>query len=197
MQPLRCSINVTLDGCCDHRAMLADEYRPRHASGDTDPVLDRFSRTPLPSLTDLYRRKPMSSPPLAEAGPVLARGMKFAVEPPQERLPCAKTVQVRVAEVLPLIAGATVVVVPSGRVTRREVRAGCSRAVVAGEGDRRSRGRSDPDRGQERCRQYEPEDSPLHGSLLSDVRKILRHDRSPARRAAREVGALNAQGPTC
>jgi dihydrofolate reductase len=25
MRPLRYSINVTLDGCCDHRAMLADE----------------------------------------------------------------------------------------------------------------------------------------------------------------------------
>ncbi len=25
MRPLRYSINVTLDGCCDHRAMFADE----------------------------------------------------------------------------------------------------------------------------------------------------------------------------
>src|SRR5215203_3047198 len=25
MQPLRYSINVTLDGCCDHRAVVADE----------------------------------------------------------------------------------------------------------------------------------------------------------------------------
>src|SRR5215207_4656536 len=25
MRPLRYSINVTLDGCCDHRAMIADE----------------------------------------------------------------------------------------------------------------------------------------------------------------------------
>ncbi|PZR69785.1 MAG: deaminase, partial [Candidatus Dormiibacter spiritus] len=24
-RPLRYSINVTLDGCCDHRAMVADE----------------------------------------------------------------------------------------------------------------------------------------------------------------------------
>src|SRR5262249_14359046 len=31
MQPLRYSINVTLDGCCDHRAMLADEELHRHA----------------------------------------------------------------------------------------------------------------------------------------------------------------------
>jgi dihydrofolate reductase len=32
MQPLRYSINVTLDGCCDHRAMIADEDLHRHAT---------------------------------------------------------------------------------------------------------------------------------------------------------------------
>ncbi len=31
MRPLRYSINVTLDGCCDHRAVLADEDLHRHA----------------------------------------------------------------------------------------------------------------------------------------------------------------------
>src|SRR4051812_43635100 len=31
MRPLRYSINVTLDGCCDHRVMLADEALHRHA----------------------------------------------------------------------------------------------------------------------------------------------------------------------
>jgi dihydrofolate reductase len=31
MQPLRYSINVTLDGCCDHRVMIADEDLHRHA----------------------------------------------------------------------------------------------------------------------------------------------------------------------
>ncbi len=31
MQPLRYSINVTLDGCCDHRAIPADEELHRHA----------------------------------------------------------------------------------------------------------------------------------------------------------------------
>jgi dihydrofolate reductase len=30
MRPLRYSINVTLDGCCDHRAMLTDEELHRH-----------------------------------------------------------------------------------------------------------------------------------------------------------------------
>ena len=31
MRPLRYSINVTLDGCCDHREMVADEDLQRHA----------------------------------------------------------------------------------------------------------------------------------------------------------------------
>ena len=31
MRPLRYSVNVSLDGCCDHRAMLADEELHRHA----------------------------------------------------------------------------------------------------------------------------------------------------------------------
>src|SRR3982751_2111120 len=32
MRPLRYSINVTLDGCCDHRVMIADEDLHRHAA---------------------------------------------------------------------------------------------------------------------------------------------------------------------
>ncbi|MGH9861240.1 MAG: dihydrofolate reductase family protein, partial [Candidatus Acidiferrales bacterium] len=36
MQPLRYSINVTLDGCCDHRAIPADEELHRHAVENLD-----------------------------------------------------------------------------------------------------------------------------------------------------------------
>jgi dihydrofolate reductase len=36
MRPLRYSINVTLDGCCDHRAMSADEDLHRHAVENLD-----------------------------------------------------------------------------------------------------------------------------------------------------------------
>ena len=32
MRPLRYSINVTLDGCCDHRAIVPDEDMHRHAA---------------------------------------------------------------------------------------------------------------------------------------------------------------------
>jgi dihydrofolate reductase len=34
MRPLRYSINITLDGCCDHRAMFTDEELHRHAAGN-------------------------------------------------------------------------------------------------------------------------------------------------------------------
>jgi hypothetical protein len=34
MRLLWYSINVTLDGCCDHRAILADEDLQRHAIGN-------------------------------------------------------------------------------------------------------------------------------------------------------------------
>src|SRR5262249_19125120 len=36
MRPLRYSINVTLDVCCDHRAMIADEDLHRHAVENLD-----------------------------------------------------------------------------------------------------------------------------------------------------------------
>lgn len=42
MQPLRYSINVTLDGCCDHRVIIADEELHRHAAeniGQADALL--------------------------------------------------------------------------------------------------------------------------------------------------------------
>ena len=50
MRPLRYSINVTLDGCCDHRAMLADEDLHRHAVENlvqADALL--FGRMTLPN----------------------------------------------------------------------------------------------------------------------------------------------------
>ena len=36
MRPLRYSINVTLDGCCDHREVVADEDLHRHAAENLD-----------------------------------------------------------------------------------------------------------------------------------------------------------------
>ena len=36
MRPLRYSINVTLDGCCDHREMIADDDLHRRAMENID-----------------------------------------------------------------------------------------------------------------------------------------------------------------
>jgi dihydrofolate reductase len=36
MRPLRYSINVTLDGCCDHRAGIANEELHRHAAANLE-----------------------------------------------------------------------------------------------------------------------------------------------------------------
>ncbi|MFE4171860.1 dihydrofolate reductase family protein [Streptomyces sp. NPDC056909] len=36
MRPLRFSINVTLDGCCDHRVIVPDEALHRHHVGNLD-----------------------------------------------------------------------------------------------------------------------------------------------------------------
>src|SRR6516162_6854773 len=36
MRPLRYSINVTLDGCCDHRAIPTDEELHRHFAEEID-----------------------------------------------------------------------------------------------------------------------------------------------------------------
>ena len=36
MRPLRYTINVTLDGCCDHQVMIADEELHRHAAANLE-----------------------------------------------------------------------------------------------------------------------------------------------------------------
>jgi dihydrofolate reductase len=57
MRPLRYSINVTLDGCCDHRAMFADEDIFRHAVENleqTDALL--FGRVTYEMMEAAWRR---------------------------------------------------------------------------------------------------------------------------------------------
>jgi len=56
MRPLRYSINVTLDGCCDHRAIPADEVLHHHAAGlieRADALL--FGRTTYEMMEDAWR----------------------------------------------------------------------------------------------------------------------------------------------
>ena len=64
MRPLRYSINVTLDGCCDHRAMIADEDLHRHAMeniAQADALL--FGRVIYEMMEAAWR------PPASEAMP--------------------------------------------------------------------------------------------------------------------------------
>src|ERR1700721_2863837 len=57
MRPLRYSINVTLDGCCDHRAIPADEDLHRHAAENlrqADALL--FGRVTYEMMGGAWRR---------------------------------------------------------------------------------------------------------------------------------------------
>lgn len=63
MRPLRYSINVTLDGCCDHNVMIPDEELHRRAAefiGRADALI--FGRTTYHLMEAGWR-------PLAEGGP--------------------------------------------------------------------------------------------------------------------------------
>ncbi len=56
MRPLRYSINVTLDGCCDHRAVIADEELHRHAAenlAQADALL--FGRVTYEMMEEAWR----------------------------------------------------------------------------------------------------------------------------------------------
>ena len=57
MRPLRFSINVTLDGCCDHREGIADEELHRHAAeniAQADALL--FGRVTYQMMEDAWRQ---------------------------------------------------------------------------------------------------------------------------------------------
>ncbi len=65
MRPLRYSINVTLDGCCDHRVMIPDEELHRHAIENieaADALL--FGRVTYQMMEEGWRRPvPVGSRP--------------------------------------------------------------------------------------------------------------------------------------
>jgi dihydrofolate reductase len=63
MRPLRYSINVTLDGCCDHRAGVTDEQLHRHAA----KTLDRadallFGRVTYEMMEEAWRSQARTGP---------------------------------------------------------------------------------------------------------------------------------------
>src|SRR5437773_11876897 len=57
MRPLRYSSNVTLDGCCDHRAMVAGEDLHRHAVENLDQAdALLFGRVTYDMMESAWRR---------------------------------------------------------------------------------------------------------------------------------------------
>jgi dihydrofolate reductase len=59
MRPLRYSINITLDGCCDHQAIPADEELHRHATASlaqADALL--FGRVTYQMMEAAFRPQP-------------------------------------------------------------------------------------------------------------------------------------------
>jgi dihydrofolate reductase len=63
MRPLRYSINVTLDGCCDHRAGIPDEALHHHAAGNlarADAVL--FGRVTYEMMQEAWRAPARAGP---------------------------------------------------------------------------------------------------------------------------------------
>ncbi len=64
MRPLRYSINVTLDGCCDHREGIADEALHEHAARNlerADALL--FGRVTYRMMEEAWRFSPTGAPP--------------------------------------------------------------------------------------------------------------------------------------
>jgi dihydrofolate reductase len=63
MRPLRYSINITLDGCCDHREGIADEDLHRHATQlleGADALL--FGRVIYQMMEEAWRPSPRQEP---------------------------------------------------------------------------------------------------------------------------------------
>src|SRR2546426_1064137 len=71
MRPLRYSINVTLDGGCDHRGGVADEDLNRHAAGNIDQAdALLFCRVTYEMMEEAWRQ-----PRLVGHGPTWSAGL--------------------------------------------------------------------------------------------------------------------------
>jgi hypothetical protein len=76
MRPLRYSINVTLDGCCDHRAIPADEELHRHAVEN----LDQADALLFGRVTYEFAFRPPARPRLAGHWPMLFAGLSKHID---------------------------------------------------------------------------------------------------------------------
>lgn len=70
MRPIRYSINITLDGCCDHRAVDGDDTLHRHAAENlarADGLL--LGRVTYEMMVTAFRPDPSAGKPLDAADP--------------------------------------------------------------------------------------------------------------------------------
>ncbi|QSQ16349.1 dihydrofolate reductase family protein [Myxococcus landrumensis] len=90
MRPLRYSINVTLDGCCDHRAIPADEELHRHAAESlarADALL--FGRVTYEMMEAAFRLPPRTGPEPVSTDPfalMIDAAKKYVVSSTLERV---------------------------------------------------------------------------------------------------------------
>jgi hypothetical protein len=78
MRPLRYSINVTLDGCCDHHAIVANEELHRHAAANlaqADALL--FGRVTYEMMEAAFRPPARAG---VRHGPTLFAGLSKRVD---------------------------------------------------------------------------------------------------------------------
>src|SRR5688572_1318354 len=88
MRPLRYSINVTLDGCCDHRAINPDEELHQHALENieqADALL--FGRVTYKLMEDGWRRPAEDRPDWMEPfARTIGAARKYVVSSTLERV---------------------------------------------------------------------------------------------------------------
>ncbi|GAA4423750.1 dihydrofolate reductase family protein [Actinokineospora soli] len=80
MRPLRYSINVTVDGCCDHRAIPADEELHRHHTANleqADALL--FGRVTYQLMESAFRYEPTDPEPADPFARTINAAKKFVV----------------------------------------------------------------------------------------------------------------------
>jgi dihydrofolate reductase len=87
MRPLRYSINVTLDGCCDHNAAIADEELHQHAAewlGRADALL--FGRVTYEMMESAFRPPAPTADPADPFARTIDAAKKYVVSSTLEQV---------------------------------------------------------------------------------------------------------------
>jgi dihydrofolate reductase len=86
MRPLRYSINVTLDGCCDHRAVPADEELHRHAVENLDRADALLFGRVTYEMMEAAFRSPRGSRPVEPFARTIDAAKKYVVSSTLDRV---------------------------------------------------------------------------------------------------------------